>query len=76
MNQSPAEPPTIQVVRGNPDPYELAALTVVLATALAAGVPEAGDRPVTVSSRWAAPLLSVPTRSWAARSHPAWRPLF
>ncbi|MEU6719656.1 acyl-CoA carboxylase epsilon subunit [Nonomuraea sp. NPDC046802] len=76
MNPSPDEPPTIRVLRGDPDPYEVAALTVVLAAALATGVPEVDDRPATVSSRWAAPLPSAPARSWAARPHPAWRPLF
>ncbi|AWS44273.1 acyl-CoA carboxylase subunit epsilon [Streptosporangium sp. 'caverna'] len=76
MNPLLPEPSTIQIVRGNPDPHELAALTVVLATVLATGFPEDDDPPATVASRWAAPFLSAPALSWAARPHPAWRPLF
>jgi hypothetical protein len=76
VNPSPAGPPAIQIVRGDPDPYELAALTVVLVTALADDALEAGGRPARVPSPWTAPRLSAPARSWAARTHPSWRPVF
>jgi hypothetical protein len=71
---NPPDAPAIRIVRGDPDPYEVAALTVVLAAALAA--PEPAARPAAARSRWAAARIPVPACSWAARPHPAWRPPF
>ena len=65
----PPGPPTLRIVRGEPDPVELAALVAVITAAAGAGDDEPEEIPT--ESRWATPerLLRpavLPTGWWAS----------
>lgn len=67
----PTAPPVIRVVRGNPSPAQLAALTVVLSAAGGSPEPEPPRRSLwTNRARYARPRPAVGPGGWRASALP------